>query len=462
MVRSLKRSLALWWCVIMFCLGGLLLIEAWVSAKRSADQALDGQLEAASLDIAEAIQWPDGTPMLEMPASALQILATRWQERVFYQLIGAQGEAITSNVQLPITARMHAQIKQEPVFANIEYQGSSLRLHGREINSAGWETQEPVEVWVAHTTLGREALAQTLVGGTLTRIAMTMLITGLILVFVMRAWLMPIRRLRQVLRGRRLDDYSALRVDVPSELRELTDTLDHLLERQDQHREALLRFIADASHQLRTPLAGLQNTSELALGSADPERWRQALEAIYQASGRTSRLAAQLLNLARLRHQVSQVDLQTINLSALVRDSLLEWADRQHARGHDLGVELPERDIWLRGEAWSLHELIGNLIDNALRYTPQGTLITAGISRDGDGVRLWVEDNGTCTEEDPQRWIAPFERAGLQGTEGSGLGLAIVASIAERHDADLRLTTCEPQGLRVCVRFPQGGSDDTA
>ncbi|SEG82863.1 sensor histidine kinase [Marinobacterium lutimaris] len=462
MAQSLKRSLALWWCVIMFCLGGLLLIEAWASAKRSADQALDGQLEAASLAIAEAIQWPDGKPMLEMPASALQILATRWQERVFYQLIGAQGESITSNVQLPITSRMRTQIKKAPVFANIKLQGSSLRLHGREVSSAGWETQEPVEVWVAHTTEGREALAQTLVGGTLTRIAMTMLITGLILVFVMRAWLMPIRRLRQVLRGRKLDDYSALHVDVPSELRELTDTLDHLLERQDQHREALLRFIADASHQLRTPLAGLQNTSELALGSADPERWRQALETICQASGRTSRLAAQLLNLARLRHQVSQADLESINLSALVRESLMEWADRQQARGHDLGAELPETDIWLKGEAWSLHELIGNLIDNALRYTPEGTFITAGISRTADGITLWVEDNGPCTETDPQRWIAPFERAGLQGTEGSGLGLAIVASIAERHGAELRLSTCEPQGLRVCVQFPQGGADDQA
>lgn len=141
-------------------------------------------------------------------------------------------------------------------------------------------------------------------------------------------------------------------MDVPLELRELTDTLNHLLESEDRHREALLRFVADASHQLRTPLAGLQNTSELALDSTEPARWRQALQTIHQASGRTSRLAAQLLNLARLRHQVSGADLEPLNLSALVRDAVLQWADRQQARGHDLGVELPAEDVWLQGEAW--------------------------------------------------------------------------------------------------------------
>lgn len=456
MARSLKRNLALWWCVIMSCLGGLLLLEAWGSAKRSADRALDGQLEAASLVIAEAIQWPDGKPMLEMPVSALQILSGQWQERVFYQLIGAHGEVITANVNLPISARLQRQIQRTPVFVSVDYQGSELRLHGREINSAGWETQEPVEVWVAHTTDGRNELTATLVEGTLARLGMTMLITGLILVVVMRAWLMPIRRLRQALRRRQLGGQETLPVDVPLELRELTDTLNHLLESEDRHRESLLRFVADASHQLRTPLAGLQNTSELALDSVEPARWRQALQTIHQASGRTSRLAAQLLNLARLRHQVSGADLEPLNLSALVRDAVLQWADRQQARGHDLGVELPAEDVWLQGEAWALHELIGNLIDNALRYTPQGTAITAGIGERSEWIELWVEDDGPCQAEDPQQWIAPFARAGLQDTEGSGLGLAIVASIAQRHGAQLVLKTLNPQGLRVSIRFARG------
>ncbi|MFP8964955.1 sensor histidine kinase [Pokkaliibacter sp. CJK22405] len=453
MAQSLKRNLALWWCVIMLCLGGLLLVEAWTSAKRSADQALDGQLEAASLTIAEAIQWPDGRPMIEVPASALQVLATHWQERVFYQLIGAHGEVITSNAFLPLTDQLKRDVSHEPVFTNAHYKGVSIRLHGREVNSAGWETQEPVTVWVAHTTRGRDALAQTLIEGTLTRLGMTMLITGLILVFVMRAWLMPIRRLRHALRKREFEEHSALHVDVPSELRELTDTLNHLLERQDQHRDALLRFIADASHQLRTPLAGLQNTSELALSSQDPERWREALNTICQASGRTSRLASQLLNLARLRHQLTAEDWVRINLSALVRDTVLEWADRQQARGHDLGVELPEEDLWFEAEAWSLHELLSNLIDNALRYTPSGTLITVGLAV-VDGIpELWVEDNGPCTEPDPQQWLVPFARGGRQDTEGSGLGLAIVSSIAERHHAELLLTSLDPQGLKVRLRF---------
>ncbi|MDH2436337.1 sensor histidine kinase N-terminal domain-containing protein [Pokkaliibacter sp. MBI-7] len=453
MIRSLKRSLALWWLAIMLMLGGLMLIEAWSSAHRSADQALDGQLEAASLTIAEAMQWSDGMPLIEIPASALEVLATRWQERVFYELIGADGQLITRNAELPVTDKLKRAVSKAPVYVDASYHGETIRLHGREVSSAGWDTQEPVQVWVAHTCIGRDELARTLIERTLTRILATMLIAGVILIFAMRAWMMPIRRLRSALRERELEDTRPLLVDVPEEMNELTDTLNHLFGRQRQHRDSLLRFIADASHQLKTPLAGLRSISELSLKSPDPRDWQQALTTIQDETDRTSRLATQLLNLTRLRHQVDLADTDRIALDRLLKSTVLEWAERQDARDHDIGVEIVGSGPFVVcGEEWALHELINNLIDNALRYTPAGTVITLGLRRLNQQLELFIEDNGPGVGvPDPASLIRPFERAGRQDTCGSGLGLAIVASIAERHHGQLQLSHCQPSGLRVSL-----------
>ena len=139
---------------------------------------------------------------------------------------------------------------------------------------------------------------------------------------------------------------------------------------------ALLRFIADASHQLKTPLAGLQSTSELALSSREPAIWRQALETVHDSAGRTSRLAGQMLSLTRLQHLGPGHERQPLALDRLMREVATDWADRQDSRDHDLGlvIDMPT-PVWVEGERWALHELLNNLIDNACRYTPPGSEI---------------------------------------------------------------------------------------
>nr|WP_297459501.1 sensor histidine kinase [uncultured Halomonas sp.] len=453
---TLKMRLALWLLATIGGLGGFLMVEAYTSAQRDADRAFDNQLQAAALTIAEAVQWQGGKPLVEIPAAALQILATHHQERVFYTILNADGTPITGNIPSAIDPRWRHEASRRPIWRDARIGATPIRLYGYELDTAGWEAQDPVQIWVGHTLAGRHALAAELFERAVTRFMIMVLLTGLLMALAMRSVLKPLRRLRQLLRQRGNDDVQPLHAQVPKELLELTETLNSLFARQREGRENLLRFTADASHQIKTPLTGLRSTCELALQSRQPEQWRQALEIVNHNATRTSRLAEQLLSLARLRHSSSGHERIPLDLVKLLRDCVMEWAERAASKDHDLGLSpLPERPVMIRGETWSLHELIGNLIDNALRYTPPGTIITLGLKPGIDAVMLIIEDDGPGVPEPLlNRLHQPFERAGRHDAEGSGLGMAIVDSIARQHDATLSLESRSPMGLRIVVNFP--------
>ncbi|WP_227370129.1 sensor histidine kinase [Halomonas sp. M20] len=452
---TLKFRLALWLLVTVSGLGIFLLIEAYTSAHRAADRAFDSQLEAAGLTIAEAIQWQDGQPVVEIPAAAFQILATNQQERVFYAVIDATGQEVTGNLKSSVRPTWRREAKQHPVWLSIPYDDVAIRLHGRELDSAGWESQEPVQIWVGHTLSGRQALANQLFERSLTRFLLMVLLASLLMMLAIKTALRPIRRLRHLLRRREADDISPLNAQVPAELYDLAETLNSLFARQREGRDALLRLTADASHQLKTPLAGLQNTSELALQSDNPEQWYQALQRVHESAARTSRLANQLLSLARLRHASAQM-LERLDLKTTLRDCVMEWAERDIAQHHDLGLApLPASPVTIKAEPWAIREMIGNLIDNALRHTPQGSEITLGLECGIDEVTLFIEDNGPGVSEAMlDRLHHPFERAGRQDTLGSGLGLAIVDSIVRRHEGSLRVQRSSTSGLYVGIHLP--------
>ncbi|WP_419307661.1 sensor histidine kinase [Chromohalobacter israelensis] len=453
---SLKARLAVWLVVTVSALGVLLLVEAYFSSQRAAERAYDSQLEAAALTIAEAVQWEAGQPVVEIPSAALQILATRHQERVFYAVLDADGQAISGNLNMAIPSEWQRQAALQPTWFSETHRGTPWRLHGRELDSAGWETQDPVQIWVGHTMSGRDALTEALFEQAVTRFVIMVLVAGILMLLAMRVALAPMRRLRHQLRQRDADDMRPLDTRVPEEMREMAETLDSLFTRQRESRDALLRFTADASHQLKTPLAGLQATSELALQSEHPETWRQALADVHDSAGRTSRLAGQLLSLARLRHAEEEGTATQLDAVSLLRETAFDWAQRDAAQGHDIGLAaLPESPQYICGEAWALRELLGNLIDNALRYTPPGSVITLGAVRHAQTLEWYIEDDGPgVSAEVMARLHRPFERGGRQDTEGSGLGLAIVDSIVRRHAARMQVESAEKGGLRVRLLFP--------
>lgn len=457
MIGSLKLRLTILLLVAIGGLGGFLMTEAYSSAQRAANRAFDSQLRAAALTIAQSIKWDHGTPTIKIPVVALKILATRHQERVFYVILNADGSVITGNMPATvITSAWQQAATHHPVLHSTYFTQAAIRVYGYTFDTAGWQAQEPVQIWVGHTTSGRQELASELFRAAMTRFTVVVVLATMLLILAMQAILKPLQRLRQALRGRASDDMRPLRIRVPSELTEFTNALNSLFARQRESRQDLIRFTADASHQIKTPLTGLRSACELALQSERPREWHDALELVHANVLRTSRLAEQLLSLARISYSSDDEALESIDLFTLLRNCVLEWADAESARRHNLGLTpAPADDITIRGDALALHELIGNLVDNALRYTPTGTTITLGLEIHGNNVTLFIEDDGGGVPE----WLLgrlhqPFERANKQDTSGSGLGMAVVHSIARAHNADLSYANRPCGGLRVCVYFP--------
>ena len=207
------------------------------------------------------------------------------------------------------------------------------------------------------------------------------------------------------------------------------------------------RFNADPAPQMKTPLAGMRMQSELALRQVDPGEIHRSLEQLATSSESATRLVNQLLALARAENQPhAGLAFEEIDLAQLARATVQDWVQASFAAQIDLGFELPdappdalaEEPLHIAGNALMLRELLSNLIDNALRYTPSGGSVTVRVRRDGEQALLEVEDTGPG--------IAPAERAHvferfyrILGTnvQGSGLGLAIVREIAQQHGAEI-------------------------
>ncbi|HEX7368676.1 MAG TPA: sensor histidine kinase N-terminal domain-containing protein [Rhodanobacteraceae bacterium] len=348
--------------------------------------------------------------------------------------------------------------RTNPIFTDYKDRGHAMRMASVFIANK----VDPGDVLVistAETVHKRRALARELLIST---VPIELLLIGIAMGLV---WLGINRGLRVLdplaheIRMREAGDLSPLRtVDAPLEVQPLVATIDALLGRLDRMLRQQQRFIADAAHQLRTPLAGLRLQAERALADPRPETVREALAHVERLSAGTARAAGQLLALARAQAPDESLGATApIDLAELVREEVAARVPNAIAKGIDLGYRGPEHDAIVIGDAVLLRELLGNLIDNASRYGNHGNaVITVEVASTDAGCTLSVQDNGPgVAPELIPRLGERFFRAMGSGHEGTGLGLAIVREIAERHGADLIFSNhANPHGLRVEVRFP--------
>lgn len=245
--------------------------------------------------------------------------------------------------------------------------------------------------------------------------------------------------------------------DVPLEILPLTRTIDALFARLRGALEVQERFIADAAHQLRTPLAGMSLHVERALRDDSPQTLHDALGHIRQLTLRTARTSAQLLALTRAQSPLTAPAAHvSVDLARLVPEVVGFRIHDALAAGIDLGFQGPRGPLLILGDPASLHELLDNLIDNTLRYAGRGSRVTVSVARAADGgVQLGVEDDGPgVPDELLSRLGERFFRAPGAGEAGTGLGLAIVERIAERHHARVRYRRAAQHGLSVELHFP--------
>lgn len=299
-----------------------------------------------------------------------------------------------------------------------------------------------------------------------------MLLVVTLLVWLGVAWtLRPLERLRASLRGRQPDDLQPLDASgVPQEVMPLVDAVNHHIE---SHRHMLAehsQFLADASHQLRTPLAILTIQAGYAVRESDPERMRESLHAIVAQLARTRRLSEQLLALAHATHEDEGTRaMARVDLNAVARAVVLQYLPLSREKQQDLGW-MEERDdgaaepppLWVLVNEPELHEVLSNLVHNAIKYTPEGGTITVSVRRDARHALAEVCDSGPGVA--PERRDAVFERfhqdrtEASQATRGAGLGLTIARGYARRNDGDIELAAAVGGGLRAILRLPLAGA----
>jgi two-component system sensor histidine kinase TctE len=228
---------------------------------------------------------------------------------------------------------------------------------------------------------------------------------------------------------------------VPEEISPLVGSLNDMLARLAHTIDAQKRFIADAAHQMKTPLAGMRMQSELALRQVDPGEIHRSLEQLAKSSESATRLVNQLLALARAENQPhAGLALEPLELAALARSVVQDWVQASFSHEIDLGYEDPDGPVEILGDGMMLRELLSNLIDNALRYTPPGGSVTVRVRSDAGQALLEVEDTGPgIAPGERPRVFERFYRILGSSASGSGLGLAIVREIARQHGADIEI-----------------------
>jgi len=436
---GLQRRLLLLLLAPLLLLAGL---NTWFDYQLADTAAIqqDRQLLTLVPRLIDSIQvhgaWPPQTPGLHLAAEIADFLATR-QGRSAYAVLNSDGKVLLGESWLGD----YPPATYEPEFSSQEYLGVVYRIVSQRIVGSPGE----LTVRLADGSDVRMQWFRRL----WLKVALPNLVLAVGAAFAVnwavRRALRPLLELKDAVEGRSPRDLSPLDAEgSPQEVRPLVLSLNRLFDLVNAQAESQRRFVADAAHQLRTPLAGLQAQVEAwALPASDSITLRaDQLQKLRDATRRTSQLANQLLALSRADARASMSEpRQPVDLKALCEEVLEEYLDRAGARQIDLGLEAAE--VQVQGYAWLLRELLSNLVDNAVRYTPAGGHVTlrCGPRAAGQGTALLeVEDDGPgVPEPERARLLERFYRVPGTSGEGNGLGLAIADEIARVHGSQLQI-----------------------
>ena len=445
---SLQRRLIVQLSILALLLAvALFLAVRWIAALAT-NVNQDGLLGASVISIAERLELVDGQPFVDMPYSALAILASYGEHRVYYAVRNADGSLITGYDEVvPYGGETDLDT---PVYFTSSVRNAEVRAATITKRLLGNRAQE-VTVTVVQT---REryaelrdnlALAAALVG------AGFLFLAGLVGFPAVRNAFRPLHALGEGLAGRDANNFSPVDEEVPSELRPFVGALNDFIGRLHATLQTSESFIVEAAHRIRTPLAILSAEAELALRDGDPEALRQRLAKIRRTAHQTSRVTSQLLSQAMIAYRANQPTHEALDLADLVRMAVHDTDAAADARSIDFSIEVPPGLAFV-GDGIALLEALRNLLDNAVKYGPMGGEVRVTVHDLGEGrIEFRVEDAGPgIPAAERERVTARFERGADTGqVEGTGLGLSIVREVAENHAGRLRLGPSDLGGLRA-------------
>ncbi len=415
---------------------------AWFDARHELDELLDGHLaQAAALLVAQQASEFDDDTHLDAPT------LHRYAPKVAFQIFH-EGQSVAHSANAPSQPFIAQPRSASPGFKTVVVDGVAWRVFA----TSGRERD--VQVFVGEQIASRSAILKAWLYSTLWPMLLALPVLAVAIWWAVRQGVRPLHRLGAILTQRPALSLAPVELaQAPTEMDPLLAALNDLLQRMGEMMQSERRFTADAAHELRTPIAAIRAQAEVALNEPEESARQHALQATLAGCDRASRLIEQLLTLARLESGEAP-PLTSIDLRELVRNSLADLATQAIAKQQTLELDA-DANARVEGDATLLGVLVRNLIDNAIRYSPQGAQIHVSLTNQDQTVSLSVQDSGPgMSEADRGRAGERFFRVAGTGETGSGLGWSIVQRIARVHGASVSLIP-SPQlgGLQVIVNW---------
>jgi two-component system sensor histidine kinase TctE len=419
-------------------------VVAYYPSMEPATEAYNQALVDIGIAIGSYVHTKDQGYAFDLPPAVEQVLRTDRYDTIYYRVLTPEGGTIAGEPDLPLA----------PDASGGSYDAlfKGQRIHIVSVLAPCGAGE--CSILVAETNVKRARLTRDILFSSLMPQMVLAVATLVIVWFGVKRGLGPLARLSEEIKERSPRDLHPIdAAAAPEETRPLLAALNGLLEQVSEASRNQQRFLANAAHQLRTPLAGLQAHTELALSQPLPEPVRAQLDQVHQATIRTARLANQLLALARAEPG-ARGDPSHVNLKGVVEAEADAWVHQALARDVDLGFELEPAPV--QGDAFLLREALANLVHNAIEYSTRGGRVTVRTgARDGNAFAEVEDDGPGIPLAERGRVLERFYRMpGTSGT-GSGLGLAIVREIAAGHGAGIELGEgAGSKGCRVAITFP--------
>jgi len=451
--RSLRSGLTLRVLAVALLLLVLDAISCYALSAHFANLAYDRWLIDDAGSLAQALSVEDGKASVVLPRVALAIFKFDDYDQTYYRVSTAQGRVLANDGALPDVS---PGSDGKPLLTSMKIDDVPMRIVATQVKVPG--SADVVHLVVGETVNKRATLlSEILLEMALPQLGL-MLGALLFVRFAVDRGLRPLTVVSAAIEARGHDLLTPVSEQgLPWEARILVGRINDLLGRLEQTISAQRRFVADAAHQLRTPLAAVSLHAERAQRSSDSESRNQALRGLQASVGRAARVTQQLLALARSGPEAAASrTLSQLDLATLARTAGENWIGPALARNMDFGFVAPDRPVMVLGHAGLLEELLNNLIDNALRYCPEGSSITVSVAIDGVPELAVTDDGPGIAEAERESVFERFHRGASVDAEGCGLGLAIVREIATVHGATVSVRDGrEGRGTRFVVRFPR-------
>ncbi len=408
------------------------------------DEAYDRWLLDSAKSLTQEIKVREGKVVIDLPTAALEIFNWDEQDKTYFKITSSAQEILAGDNLVPEPDDLKTDWSH-PVYFNDQMKGESVRVVSMLIPLD--KTAEKVFVHVAETMNKRQTMMIDILLSDLIPQIILILLTGIYLLRGLKKGLEPLRLLANQISQRSSRDLSPIpETHVFIEVRTLTDTINDLLAAHTLAIATQQRFIANAAHQLRTPLAGLKLQAERALREQDLSAMQPALKQIQNSADRMSHLTTQLLVLARSEPINGGYELLPVDLCKLAKKTCIDWVPKALQRNMELSFESTEDVIYVQGDEILLGELLTNLLDNAIFYGYDNGNITVKICRYPVPC-LTVEDDGPgISDIEINRVFERFYRVPGSPGNGCGLGLAIVKEIADLHKAHFELSKSNIDG----------------